>query len=136
MVWWIRWVAVCEREIALRRVTSISAKPASVQLKARPLAKAKGVCQDYAHLTVALGGDLQAGLAAGPGVAVPHVDLPDILALIAEVGSGFGGIEPPRAVAPSDPLQERQQLHRAQPETVDRHQFWLRFALHPGRKNG
>jgi hypothetical protein len=29
IVWWIRWVAVCEREIARRRVTSISVKPAS-----------------------------------------------------------------------------------------------------------
>jgi hypothetical protein len=25
IVWWIRWVAVCEREIARRRITSISA---------------------------------------------------------------------------------------------------------------
>jgi hypothetical protein len=25
MVWWMRWVAVCEREIARRRSTSISA---------------------------------------------------------------------------------------------------------------
>ena len=29
MVWCTRWVAVCDREIARRRVTSISAKPAS-----------------------------------------------------------------------------------------------------------